>query len=404
MREPAAEVGLSLIPEVPMIGSQAVLAVTVSSAFLFGMIIVLLSCLRPQLAGRLGIAEEQVTGLWAMMNLILVPLMLLAGILADIWDVRGMVLVGSLLTSLALVVLLSATTVRAARMAFLVMAIGGAFLSAGAMVLMPRAFFGPYEPAASLNMGNVFFALGALVTPALTDVLLRGFGFRRTLGFLALACLVPAVLIAFTRNLGLEPGASGGAQRLEVLSLLLEPRLWLAGLVFFLYAPLEGCLHTWGTAYLQNMGHPERRVGQMIFGFWCCFLGGRLLAAFFQHWRFPQESWTWVVILALLVMVVLANLAGTVRRASAAWGILLLGLFLGPIFPTLVGTLFAQYGANPGTAFGVMFAIGSAGSLLLAPLIGASFNRRNAQTALRVPLALAILLLIVSLFFGLTLS
>ena len=387
-----------------MIGSQAVLAVTVSSALLFGMVIVLLNCLRPQLAGRLGVTEERVGGLWATMNLFLVPLMLLAGILADVWDVRGVVLAGSLLTSLALVVLLTATALGAARLAFLLMAAGGAFLSAGAIVLMPRAFFGPYEPGASLNMGNVFFALGALVTPALTDVFLRAFGFRRTLGFLALACLAPALLVAVSRDLRLHPGGLEGAQRPEIVSLLLEPRLWLAGLVFFLYAPLEGCLHTWGTSYLQNMGHPERRVGRMIFGFWCCFLAGRLAAAFLQHWRFPSESWWWVVVLALCVMVVVANLAGTVRRASAAWGLLLLGFFLGPIFPTLVGSLFASYGTNPGTAFGVMFAIGSAGSLIVGPLIGAGFNRRSAQAALRVPLALAILLLIVSLFYGLTLG
>jgi fucose permease len=253
-------------------------------------------------------------------------------------------------------------------------------------------------------MGNVFFALGALVTPALTDVLLRAAGFRRTLGLLALACLTPAVLIALTRQLGLEPAASGEAQRPEVLSLLLEPRLWLAGLVFFLYAPLEGCLHTWGTTYLQNMGHPERRVRRMVFGFWWCFLAGRVVAAFLQHWRFPPEGWPWVVVLALCVTVMLANLVGTVRRSSAAWGLLFVGFFLGPIFPTMVGSLFAHYGANPGTAFGVMFAIGSAGSLFLAPLIGARIHRKNAQTALRIPLALAMLLLIMSLFFGLTIS
>jgi len=385
-----------------MIGSQAVLAVTISSAFLFGMVIVLLSCLRPQLATRLGVEEERVGGLWAALNFFLVPLTLLGGILADAWDVRGVVLVGSLLTALALVGLLTATTARGGLLAFLIMAAGGGFLSAGAMVLMPRAFFGPYEASASLNMGNVFFALGALVTPALADVLLRVFGFRRTLGFLALACLVPAVLVAFTGR----QEVLGGQQRPEVLSLLLEPTLWLAGLVFFLYAPLEGCLHTWGTSYLQNMGHDERRAGRLLFGFWCAFLAGRLTAAFFQHWRVLPASWDpWlVVVLALCATVVLANLAGTVRRNSAANGLLMLGFCLGPIFPTLVGFLFRVYGNNPGTAFGVMFAIGSAGSVVFAPLIGAHFQRRNSQTALRIPLALGLLLLIVSLFFGLKLG
>ena len=386
-----------------MAGSQAVFAVTVSSALLFGMVIVLLGCLRPQLAGRLGIDEERVGGLWAALNFFLVPLTLLGGILADTWDVRGVVLIGSLLTALALVSLLSATTFRGALLAFLLTAAGGGFLSAGALVLMPRAFFGPYEASASLNMGNVFFALGALVAPALADVLLRGCGFRRTLGFLALACLVPAVLVAFT---GRQEALGEQPQRPEVLALLLEPMLWLAGLVFFLYAPLEGCLHTWGTSYLQNMGHDERGAERTLVGFWCAFLAGRLAAAFLQHWRVLPASWDpWVVVvLALFATVVLANLAGTVRRNSAAHGLLFLGFFLGPIFPTLVGFLFRIYGNTPGTAFGVMFAIGSAGSLFLAPLISARSRRGSGQTALRIPLALALLLLIVSLFFGLALE
>ena len=84
---------------------------TVSSALLFGMVIVLLGCLRPQLAGRLGIDEERGRPVGGM-NFFLVPLTLLGGILADAWDVRGVVLIGSLLTALALVSLLSATTFR----------------------------------------------------------------------------------------------------------------------------------------------------------------------------------------------------------------------------------------------------------------------------------------------------
>jgi len=65
-------------------------------------------------------------------------------------------------------------------------------------------------------------------------------------------------------------------------------KLWLAGAVFFLYAPLEGGLHTWSSTYLQNVGHSERKAGQLIAGFWSCFLLGRLAMAYFQHWRnFP---------------------------------------------------------------------------------------------------------------------
>jgi fucose permease len=389
-----------------MVGSQAVLAVTLAGAFLFGMVIVLLSCLKPQLAARLGVDEDRVAGLWAAMNLILVPMTLLGGILVDTWDVRGVILAGSMVTTLALCSLLSATSFRAALLAFLATGVGGGFLSAATLVLMPRAFFGTHEASASLNMGNVFFALGALVTPALADVLLRAAGFRRTLGFLALACLTPAVLVALLVGKQDLTPASGGQPVDLSLALLFNWKLWLAGLVFFLYAPLEGCLHTWGTTYLKNVGHDEDRAARLVSAFWCFFLGGRLTAAYLQHWRILPPSWDpWVVVgLALFATVMLGNLAGTVRRGAATFGILALGFFLGPIFPTLLGVVFHDNPNDPGTAFGVMFAIGSAGSLFMAPLIGARFHRRNAQTALRIPLALGLLLVMVSLFFGLSLE
>lgn len=385
-----------------MVGSQALLAVTVASAFLFGMVIVLLSCLKPQLAGRLGLDEDRVGGLWAALNLVLVPMTLLGGILVDVWDVRGILMTGSLLTVLGLCSLVAATTYAGGLLSFLIAGVGGGFVAAATLVLMPFAFFGRHEASASLNMGNVFFALGALVTPALADVLLRTAGIRRTLGLVALACLVPAVTIAFVDGQELPPRREFA----EAVALMFKPGLWLAGLVFFLYAPLEGCLHTWGTSYLENMGHDARRAGELVSGFWCCFLGGRLTAAFLQHWRILPASWDpWVVVvLALLVTVVVANLAGTVHRGTATFGVLALGFFLGPIFPTLVGFLFRIFPDCPGTAFGVLFAIGSAGSLFIAPLIGARFHRRNAQTALRIPLVLGLLLTVVALYFGLSLG
>jgi hypothetical protein len=96
-------------------------------------------------------------------------------------------------------------------------------------------------------------------------------------------------------------------------------------------------------------------------------------------------------------------MAGTANRGSAWRGILLLGFLLGPIFPTLVGVVFQLFPDREGTAYGTMFAIGSAGSLLLAPLIGVSAQRRSVQTALRIPMFLALALTATALVFALTL-
>jgi fucose permease len=91
--------------------------------------------------------------------------------------------------------------------------------------------------------------------------------------------------------------------------------------------------------------------------------------------------------------VVLGNLSGTRNRATAAWGLLAVGALFGPIFPTLVGTLFRAFDEpQQGTAYGAMFAFGTTGSLILPPVIGAYARRTSVRKALRIPTVVALLL------------
>src|SRR5262245_9395936 len=177
-----------------MTGSEGLLALTIIGALVFGLLIVLLSCLQPQLAVRLGVTEDRVRGLWALMNLFLAPMVLVAGVLVDRIGVRTVLISGSLVLTLSMSVLAGAQRIGIARMAFLGVGLGGAFLVCSTLLLMPAAYFGTKEASASMNMGNVFFALGALIAPALGDVLLRASGLKTLLGLLSFLCFLPAVM------------------------------------------------------------------------------------------------------------------------------------------------------------------------------------------------------------------
>ncbi len=381
-----------------MSSPQTVLALTVCCAFSFGLVVVLLTSMRSHLAEHLHLAEKRVDSLWALMNFFLVPLTLLAGLIIDQGDVRAVVIAGSLFLTSALLLLRSNGGFARAVLAYLFTAAGGASVSAAAIVLMPQAFFGPGEAAASLNMGNVFFALGALIAPALADVLLRGMGLRRSLLVLALCVLIPGVIALLVPAVNVA-----GSGDTNLMGLLSEPVVLLAASVFFLYAPIEGCVHTWASSFLRDLGNEEHEANHLIAAFWSSFLLGRLLTAYLQHSRMiPDNSERWVVcLLALGATIMIGNLVGTIKRRSATWGLLLLGLFLGPIFPTLVGILFSSYPNGQGSVFGVMFALGSAGSLVVGPLMSARINRSSAQAALRIPLVLGLLLMVASLVFAL---
>ncbi len=384
-----------------MTGFQSVTAVTISGAFVFGMLLVLLESVRTVLAKRLNLSEARVDWLVAALNLALIPMMPVSGILCDELGAKSVFLFGSLITGTALFALAVSSTGLRTLGAILLAGVGAACLSTGSSVLMSKAFFPDNEPA-SQNLGNVFFGLGALVTPALVTALFRRLDYRRAVGFVALLCLLPAFIAAFTGQS--EFATPGGPVNLAAL--LRDPILWLAGFVLLLYAPLEGSLGTWATQYLIDRGFRARAAAWLLSGFWLMFLAARLgTALVLEQGALPKtHAAAWLnVVLALAAAVFLGNMAGARTRFSGAIGLLLVGACFGPIFPTLVGMLFTHFPHARGTAFGAMFAIGAVGNLVFPPLIGIHARRTTVQRAMVIPMVLALLLALAALVFGLCL-
>jgi MFS family permease len=376
---------------------------TVSAAFVFGMVLALLGSLKLALAKRLNLGEGRIGGLLMALNAAVIPMMLLTGWLIDRWGVQPVLIVGSIVTSAAVLSLSLQPTYARAFGALLAAGLGAAALSTAAVVLMPQAFFGKeHLLSASINLGFVFVALGALLTPAVIDLLMRGLEFRRTAGVLSFVCLAPAVAAAITPA-GELIGAGGKG---DPIALVQDYHLWLAAAVFLFYAPLEAAVSIWATTYLTDLGNSERRSAWLLSGFWAAFLVSRLAMAYWQYLERLHPYWDkfMLVLLCLLAAAVIGNLAGTAKPTSARGWFLLLGLLLGPIFPMLIGLAFQTPGLAQarGTTYGVLFAAGSLGSLIAAPLIAVWARSRNVQAALRIPMVLALLAVVAALAFGLT--
>jgi hypothetical protein len=377
---------------------QQVCALAVVASVTFGMVLALLGHLKLALSRR----PEQVTGridlLLTLLNLALIPMMLAAGLLVDFWGIRPTLITGSVLLALAFLALSGAPAYVRAVLAVIAAAFGAAAVGTASLLLMPAGLFGSHEATASLQLGLVLVALGALLMPPLIDVLVRAAGFPRTMALVALVVLAPAFAAALP-DAAPPPAAVPVA---NLAALVQHPGVWLAGLVFFCYAPLEAFVSVWTTTYLASVGQSDRQV-RWLTGFWAAFLLSRLLVALVEHAGYLGDSWSgWFLVgAAWMSAVVIGNLAGATRHNSAAWGLILLGCFLGPLFPLLAGLLFRQSRdvELPGTAFGVLYACGSLGSLALAPLVGLSARAATIQTALRIPLFIACLLSAAALVF-----
>jgi fucose permease len=387
-----------------MSGFQTPAAPTISGAFVVGVLLVFLGSARFSLAKRLGLAESKADWLSSALSLALIPGMLAAGTIVGHFEAKTALLLGSLLATVAVLALAFSETFGRALGSILLMGIGCAFLSTGASVLMLPAFF-PENELASQNLGNVFFGLGALATPILFNLLEQRIGFRRAFSAIAFVALLPALFTAFTARDAFAGPANQTAGFAEVLR---NPIFWLVSLAFLLYGPLEGSLGSWATRYLGGMGFREHVTSWLLAGFWLAFLGARLAAALMattleQHGSLPQGPRTawFILIFALAGAVAIGNMAGAPRRSSAAIGLLLVGAFLGPIFPTLVTILFAALPHARGPAFGAMFAIGATGNLLIPPAIAIYARRKSLQAAMRIPMITALVLALVALILAL---
>jgi fucose permease len=386
-----------------MISGHALIPVTIAAAFVFGMIYALPGTIRGSLAQALRMDEGRVRAMLAAHNVAVIPMVLLAGLLADKVGLRAMVIAGSILIALGLITLGTSRSYPGAFYSLFATSLGLAVLSVSAVLLMPKAFFDD-DCAASVNLGMVFFGLGALVTPPLSDVLTRGIGLRQTLMLVGSLALLPAIAAALCSRRAFLAGSDLVAT--DVLQVVENPAIWLAGLTFTLYCVIEGAVSIWATAYFLEIGHSATRAVVLVAGFWLSIILGRLAAAFLQYRGVvPRGSEAWLIaILSVVAGVVLGNLAGTLHHTTARMGYLLAGACLGPIFPTLVGILFdnTETGRR-GLAYGVMFAIGSAGSAVLAPAMGAYARRSSTRNALRFPMIIAFFLAASGLVLALTL-
>jgi fucose permease len=385
-----------------MIGFQDLAAICISGAFVFGVILALLGSIRVPLARHLDVDEARVGGLLSGLNLAMIPMMLLSGLLIDAWGIRLTLILGALITSAALALPAFRKSYQAAFVAMLLVGMGSAWISVATILLMPKAFFGAKHLSASLNLGNVFFGLGVLVMPPLADFLLRTLDLKKVLLIVAACCLLPALFAILTpgRDFELEEAQQGDLSRV-----MGEPMLWLAAAIFFLYGPMEWSMGAWLTTYLAEHSWRRSRATLLLSGFWLAFLGSRVAFAFLQKDDIlPERTDPWVVTgLSVIAAMAIGHLVGSSSDANVAPTVLLVGLAFGPIFPTLVGSVFRAFPHERGTAYGAMFAVGSLGGLVVPILIARSTRRGPVQQALRWPTVFCLIMAAAGTLFGLLL-
>lgn len=373
-----------------------------------GMGVAVLGSVKVALSKRLQIDEARVGGLVSMFGFAMIPVMLVMGFLTDLLDKQAVVVVGSLLIVASLVLLSRPSKYWHALVAVLLLSAGWSALVNVLNVMMEAAFGG--QPTFHMNLGNVFFGLGAFFTPLVIAYMLRRAGYTWAVLVWAGLALLAGVLALFVDFAGLlqklaeAKGGAPPATDVGVGALLSDPIMWLTALALVFYAPMEATMAAWATTYLGDKGVSEGRAATLLSGFWLAFMGSRLATALLV-WRFgppPEDtaanialSVSLIIAFSVLCILVWAGAVFSPGRAAAGTVVVLAGLVFGPTFPTIIGVLTGHVSqdispALAGRAVGLFFAVGGIGWSVIPMLIGAYARKTSVQRGFLIAVGAAV--------------
>jgi fucose permease len=201
------------------------------------------------------------------------------------------------------------------------------------------------------------------------------------------------------------PRAATGYQFSMAVRLLGKGAVLVGALALFCYISLESSLSTWSKPYMTEMlggaNDPAavRNAGLVLSLFGVAMMAGRFATSTVKNLTAIGvrviAGASFLAAAAILVMVV------TTSAPVAIAAVVLAGLVFAPIFPTIVGVTFAKFEPRLyGSIFGIMFSIGLLGATFVPKIVGNLSAGATVQWSLVIVLAMAVALVVISLFLG----
>lgn len=368
--------------------------VAFSGVFTLGVLFSILGSIKLKLAETLNIDDTKVGRLISAMMFTCLAAVLVVGPLTDTFGYGIIALIGFALACISVFTLASAKNYSTALVACLILGIAAMCANTVGNTLGPTVLFnGENAPRAS-NLLNVFFGIGAFITPLIIAMLLKGMGYKKTVGLIGVILFLPILLVVVTMKQ--LPVPEAGFNVAKALGLLTNPVVLVGGLALFCYIALESSMAGFVSTYLKDHDFSDEKATTYLSGFWIALMAARLITAIFLTKIDPAML---VPVLALLATIAIAIMIAAKNSGAGIFGTLLAGFAFGPIFPTLVGVCFAKTDAiaqgTAGSVFGLLFAIGLFGGILVPPIIGNYTAKTSIRKGLQVALAVSIALIVI---------
>ena len=379
--------------------------VALSCVFGLGMCFSLLGSISVKLMPRLKIDTGRFGTLISSFMITCLVASVVVGILIDSWGHKPFAIIGFLLSALCIYMIARATTYSSVLTACFLLGIGAMCLNDVGNTLIPVVLFDGKNVSAALNLGNTFFCLGLFLTPLLVSYFFRKTSYLNTITVLVVIMLVPLIFAIAARN---YPNVQVGFKASTALALLVHPAVIVSALALFCYISLEASFSNWIAPYSKEIISKDFPVlasdvvdatsQRMLSVFAIAMMVGRLLAS--QVQLITAQGALIIQVMALVAAVVIFAMT----KSGAIWTSMLIacaGLAFAPCFPTTVGVTFAKFRPEVyGSIFGIIFAVGLLGAVIVPKAIGNLAKGSSIQKSLRLLTLICLALVVLAMILG----
>jgi fucose permease len=373
--------------------STARLAVAaIIAIFIYGIIAAMLGTILPGLSERFGFTPEQNGNIALAQALGLILASICAGPVTDNKGKKVTLVLGMALIAIALFSLPAAGGYGTVMAMLFVLGLGGGLIVTGSNAL--ASDIGEDRRASVLNLLNLFFGLGGLLTPFIAANLLGGDVVRVTLTAGALAAVAFLVQAATPMP---APSGERGFRFSEAGALLSRPVLWLLALFLFLYVACEVGVWNWLAPHLIAQGvEKSAALNVLSLGFALGLLIGRVVVSRILI-RVAAPT---VTLFAAVAMAVTTYAMLGAATGLAAWiAVFCAGLAMAPVFPTTLAMVGDAFPKGTATAMGLVITCGWIGLAVSSRIIGAiaGADPKRLKMALLILPAFSVVMIVVNL-------
>jgi fucose permease len=341
-------------------------AVAYAGMFVFGIVMALLGAVMPIITDRLSLDLGDAGVLFLVTNAAMLVASLIVGPVMDRFGMKVPLASGVLLVGVALVAISRAGTLGSLLASVACLGFGGGAVNASANTLVADLHEDPQTKASALNLLGVFFGFGALLLPFSIGALLSRVGLA---GLLAAAAVLCAATGLIATALRFPVAKQGQGWPLAEMSRFARMPLVLAfAFLLFFESGNEFMLGGYFATFLnRDLTVPVQRASYLLAGYWAAIMVSRLLLSRAVLRLGADRVVTWGSVLAAAGAIAVSLAQGT---PVALVGILLTGVALAGVFPTVLGIAGAEFSEHSGTVFGILFTVALTGGMTMPWLAG----------------------------------